>query len=174
LPARAGCSACDSRRPTRRTDEVAARRYVLDTNLFIRGFRGAPFNAELQRFHLLFAPFEYLSAIVAQELLAGARTSADRLKLQRHVLGVYARRRRIVTPSANAWERSGTVLAELVRREGLALHQVSKAFGNDILLALSCREEGLVLVTDNTRDFARIVRVTSFEFTAPWPSTTSA
>ena len=75
-----------------------------------------------------------------------------------------------MTPSANAWERSGTVLAELVQRERLALRQVSKAFGNDILLALSCREAGLVLVTDNTRDFARIARVASFEFTSPWPS----
>ena len=152
---------------------MAARRYVLDTNLFIRGFRDPATNAELQRFHLLFAPFEYLSAIVAQELLAGAQTPVDRQKLQRYVLGVYARRRRVVTPSASAWERSGTVLAELVRREGLELHRVSKAFGNDILLALSCRDAGLVLVTDNTRDFVRIARVTRFEFIEPWPATTS-
>ena len=152
---------------------MAARKYVLDTNLFIRGFRDPSANAELQRFHLLFAPFEYLSVVVAQELLAGTQTSIDRQRLQRHVLGVYARRRRVVTPSASAWERSGTVLAELVRREGLELHRVSKAFGNDILLALSCREAGLVLVTDNTRDFDRIARVTSFEFTEPWPAATS-
>ncbi len=151
---------------------MAARRYVLDTNLFIHGFRDASAHAELQRFHLLFAPFEYLSAIVAQELLAGAQTSADRRKLQRHVLGVYARRRRVVTPSANAWERSGIVLAELVRLESVELHRVSKAFGNDILLALSCREAGLVLVTDNTRDFGRIARVMGFDFIEPWPATT--
>jgi len=153
---------------------VAARRYVLDTSLFIAGFREASANAALQRFHLFFAPFEYLSAIVAQELLAGARTPADRRKLQRHVLGIFARRRRIITPSAKAWEASGAVLAELVRRDGLELHRVSKAFGNDILLALSCREAGLVLVTDDTRDFGRIARVTRFEFTAPWPSMTTA
>ena len=149
---------------------MTARRYVLDTNLFIRGFRDPSANADLQRFHLLFAPFEYLSAIVAQELLAGAQTSVDRRKLRRHVLGLYARRRRVVTPSTNAWERSGTVLAELVCREGLELHRVSKAFGNDILLALSCREAGLVLVTDNARDFKRVARVTSFEFIEPWPA----
>ena len=153
---------------------MAARRYVLDTNLFIQGFRDASANAKLQRFHLLFAPFEYLSIIVAQELLAGARTSTDRVRLHRHILSVYARRRRIVTPSAKAWERSGEVLADLARREGLELRRVSKAFGNDILLALSCREAGLVLVTDNTRDFERIARVAAFEFSAPWPSTTSA
>jgi predicted nucleic acid-binding protein len=54
------------------------RKYVLDTNLFVDGFRDARANAALQRFHLLFAPFEYLSAVVSQELLAGASSSADR------------------------------------------------------------------------------------------------
>lgn len=146
------------------------RKYVLDTNLFIEGFRDAAANAALQRFHLLFAPFEYLSAVVAQELLAGASTQVDRRKLERHVLGVYARRRRIVTPSQRAWERSGVVLGALARREGLELRRVSKAFGNDILLALSCREAGMVLVTDNERDFARIARTTRFDFIRPWPT----
>ena len=142
-----------------------ARKYVLDTNLFIQAFRAPAANAELQRFHLLFAPFEFLSAVVAQELLAGTRTRADRRKLQRHVLDVFARRGRIVAPSARAWEQSGIVLAELVRREGLALRR-------DVLLAVSCREAGLVLVTDNGRDFDRITRITNFEFIEPWPAPT--
>jgi predicted nucleic acid-binding protein len=149
-----------------------ARKYVLDTNLFIQAFRAPAANAELQRFHLLFAPFEFLSAVVAQELLAGTRTRADRRKLQRHVLDVFARRGRIVAPSARAWEQSGIVLAELVRREGLVLRRVPKAFGNDVLLAVSCREAGLVLVTDNGRDFDRIARITNFEFIEPWPAPT--
>ena len=147
-----------------------ARKYVLDTNLFIRAFREPAANAELQRFHFLFAPFEFLSAVVAQELLAGTHTPADLRKLQRRVLNVFARRGRIVAPSARAWEQSGIVLADLVRREGLELHRLSKAFGNDVLLALSCREAGLVLVTDNGRDFARIARIRNLEFTEPWPA----
>ena len=141
-----------------------ARKYVLDTDLFIQAFRDPASNAELQRFHLLFAPFEFLSAVVAQELLAGTRGRADRRKLERHVLRIFARRGRIVTPSARAWEQSGTVLSELVGREGLEPHR------NDILLALSCREAGLVLVTDNDRVFARIARITGFEFVEPWPA----
>lgn len=148
---------------------TAVRKYVLDTNLFVRGFRDAAANTDLQRFHLLFAPFEYLSSVVAQELLAGCRTSADRHALYRNVLNVYGRRGRVVTPSRSAWERSGDVLAALARREGLELQRVSKALGNDILLALSCRESGLVLITDNDRDFARIARILPFRFMAPWP-----
>jgi predicted nucleic acid-binding protein len=47
--------------------------------------------------------------------------------------------------------------------------RLPKAFGNDVLLALSCREAGDTLVTDNLRDFERIGRFVSFEF-AVWRS----
>jgi predicted nucleic acid-binding protein len=149
---------------------VAERKYVLDTNLFIRAFRDAAANAELQRFHQLFAPFEYLSAVVAQELRAGARSVADRRRLERHVLDLYGRRGRVVTPSTQAWYDSGDLLAELARHEGLEVGRLSKAFGNDVLLALSCRQEGHVLVTDNRRDFERIGRLAPFSFVDRWPS----
>jgi predicted nucleic acid-binding protein len=146
------------------------RKFLLDTNLFIQGFRDPQANASLQRFHQVFAPFEYLSAVVAQELRAGTRSHQDRRLLERHVLDLYRRRGRLVTPSAQAWEDSGDVLAELGRREGLDLRKLSKAFGNDVLLALSCREAGIILVTDNARDFARIARIAAFEFVRPWPA----
>ncbi len=145
------------------------RRYVLDTNLFIRGFREPEANLELQRFHHVFAPFEHLSSVVIQELRAGVRSGRDLHALRRHVLAPFARRGRIVTPSARAWEDSGDALPELVKRGALESSKVSKAFGNDILLALSCKEAGLVLVTDNSRDFQRISRVAPFDFVEPWP-----
>jgi len=150
------------------------RKFLLDTNLFIQGFRDPQANASLQRFHQVFAPFEYLSAVVAQELRAGARSADDRRLLERHVLSLYRRRGRLVTPSAQAWADSGNVLAELERHEGLDLGRLSKAFGNDVLLALSCREAGIVLVTDNARDFERIASVVAFEFLKPWPAPASA
>ena len=64
-----------------------------------------------------------------------------------------------MTPSFRAWQTSGDLLARLAQSEGLNLGGVTKAFGNDILLALSCREAGLTLVTRNTHDFTRIQRV---------------
>jgi predicted nucleic acid-binding protein len=42
-----------------------------------------------------------------------------------------------------------------------------------VLLALSCRESGICLVTANTRDFARIRRHADFEFVPPWPDPNS-
>jgi predicted nucleic acid-binding protein len=146
------------------------RQYVLDTNLFVRGFREPDANRALTEFHRLFAPFEYLCAVVAQELRDGTRTPADRRRLERHVLRPYERRSRVITPSRRAWNESGNVLAELARQEGLDVSRVSKAFGNDILLALCCRESGMVLITENRRDFERIDAVARFEFVDPWPT----
>lgn len=147
----------------------AARKYVLDTQLFINAFRDPVANEVLQQFHRAFSPFEHFSVIVAQELRAGVQRPQDRKALERHILNVFKRAGRIVTPSADAWHRSGDLLAEMARQEGLEIARVSKAFANDILLALSCREAGCVLVTDNERDFSRLRRFTQFEFMKPWP-----
>ena len=147
----------------------ATRKYVLDTQLFINAFRGAAANEALQRFHRAFAPFEHLSVVVAQELRAGVKRDQDRKALARHVLGVFEQAGRMIVPSANAWHRSGDILSDLARREGLEIGRVSKSFANDVLLALSCRETGCVLVTNNERDFQRIRRHVQFDFVKPWP-----
>jgi predicted nucleic acid-binding protein len=144
-------------------------KYVLDTQLFIQGFRDLAANEALQDFHRVFAPFEYFSVIVAQELRAGIQRPGDRKALEKNVLRVFARVKRTIVPSSEAWHRSGDVLASMARQEGLELARVSKAFANDVLLAVSCREAGCLLVTDNTRDFSRIRRFTPFEFMKPWP-----
>jgi predicted nucleic acid-binding protein len=72
-------------------------------------------------------------------------------------------------PSADAWHRSGDLLSDMARKEGLELGRVSKSFANDILLALSCREAGCVLVTENDQDFQRIRRYVTFDYVKPWP-----
>lgn len=147
----------------------ATHKYVLDTQLFINAFRDPGANEVLQRFHRAFAPFEHLSLVVAQELRAGVKRPQDRKGLERHVLDVFERAGRTFTPSANAWNRSGDLLSEMARTEGLEIGGLSKSFANDVLLALSCREAGCVLVTDNERDFERIRRYVQFDFVKPWP-----
>jgi predicted nucleic acid-binding protein len=145
------------------------RKYILDTHLFIDAFRDETVNRALQRFHQAFAPFEYLSVVVAQELRAGVRREQDRTALERHVLSVFERSGRTVVPSADAWHRSGDLLSAMARHEGLEIGRVSKSFANDLLLALSCREAGCVLVTENERDFQRIRRHVPFDYVTPWP-----
>ena len=146
-----------------------SRKYILDTHLFIQGFREPAANEALQRFHRSYAPFEYLSAVVVQELRSGVRAARERQLLERHVINVFDRTGRVITPTVRAWQKSGDLLADMARRDGLDVSSVSKAFGNDFLLALSCREAGCVLVTDNERDFARIRTFVPFEFVRAWP-----
>ena len=147
----------------------ATRKYVLDTHIFIDAFREPIANEALQQFHRAFAPFEYLSVVVAQELRAGARRERDLKALERNVLSVFERSGRTFAPSAAAWHRSGDLLSNMARREGLEVGRLSKSFANDVLLALSCREVGCVLVTGNDRDFQRIHRYVPFDYVKPWP-----
>jgi len=147
---------------------TAARKYILDTHVFIDAFRDPARNDALQRFHRTFAPFEFFSVVVAQELRAGIRRRADRKLLERHVLVLFERTGRMITPSTAAWHRSGDILSELAIADGLEIGRVSKSFANDVLLALSCRESGCVLVTSNHRDFSRIRRRVTFDFVAPF------
>jgi predicted nucleic acid-binding protein len=142
------------------------RRYTVDTNLYIDALRTAEGKISLSAFHAAYAPFEHLSAVVAQELRAGVRGSAA-ARLEDSILAPFERRGRLVTPTYAAWKETGRVLAELIAPTGW--NTVSRSFVNDVLLAMSCRESGMVLVTKNVADCARIADVRPFDFVAPWP-----
>jgi predicted nucleic acid-binding protein len=141
--------------------------FTVDTNLYIDALRTDEGKAALSAFHSAYAPFEHLSAVVAQELRAGVRGAAA-TKLEDAILAPFERRGRLVTPSYEAWKETGRVLAELVAPNGW--NAVSRSFVNDVLLAMSCRESGIVLVTRNVVDCARIAAVRAFDFVSPWPT----
>jgi len=132
--------------------------------------RSASNADQLAEFHALFAPFEYLSAIVVQELRAGLQNAGDARRLDAAVVDPFRTRGRLIAPTFAAWQASGGVLAQLVAEDHLDLRRVSKRKVNDILLALSCREAGVTVVTANLADFRRINAITSIDFVAPWPS----
>ncbi len=145
------------------------RKYVLDTNCFVDAARAAPAAAAYEAFVGRASPGLWLSAVVAAELRAGARTAHARRVLDGQVLGPYVRRGRVLTPSAASWEALGTVLATLGTREGLDLKQVPRSFVFDVLIAHSCREVGAILVSANVRDMERIRRVFAFDHVVPYP-----
>lgn len=145
------------------------RKYVLDTNCYIDASRGAEALGQLTRFSTWSAPGLFLSSVVASELRAGASSSKSRKELEEGVLGPFVRRRRLVTPTAAAWDALGLTLATLRDKEGLQLAHVRRSFAFYILLAYSCRQIGAILVTANARDMERIRRVFMFEYVAPYP-----
>ena len=145
------------------------RKLVLDTNCFVDAARTDAGGDAFLEFCARAAPMLYLSTVVAAELRAGAGSARERRILERSVLSPYVRRRRLVNPSAAAWEALGGTLARFVENEGLVLGDVRKSFIFDILLAWSCREIGAILVSRNVKDLSRIANIFAFDFVAPYP-----
>lgn len=146
------------------------RRYTVDTSLYIDALRSDDGRAALSAFHAAYAPFEHLCAVVAQELRAGVRGRAAS-RLESAILEPFERRGRIFAPSYAAWKEAGRVLSALVAPAAWA--SVSRSFVNDVVLAMSCREADVVLVTANVADFARIASIRRFDFVRPWPMPSS-
>ena len=147
-----------------------ARKFVLDTNCFVDASRDKAAAAAFADFCTSVAPTLYLSTVVACELRAGARTQKALRTLEREVFSPYVRRRRVINPSATAWDTLGTTLARLVREQGLVLREVRRSFVFDILIARSCREIGATLISGNATDLSRIAKIFAFDFAPPYPS----
>lgn len=146
------------------------KKYVLDSNIYITAARDPDFAAELIQFSERFLPQLYLHATVVQELYTGAVNNQARRYLDKRIAEPFERRGRIMVPSYRSWKRSGEVIAALVENRTITAGGVPKSFANDVLLGVSCREEGAVVVTLNERDFARMSTVERVPFTAPWPT----
>ena len=144
------------------------RLYALDTNLYIRALRDRDARRELAQFLGRVGSGIRLHAVVAMELRAGARTPIQRAELN-SLIAADAMRDRGVTPSFEAYQEAGRVIADLAVKERFDATAVP-SFVNDTLIAASCREAGVTLVTANQSDFARIARhLRDFRASPPWP-----
>ena len=140
-------------------------RLVLDTQIYIEALRAPDGGAALGRLHDM-GSYIWLNAVVAFELLAGmpARDGAPReVALMRR----YVDRGLVVAPSFAAWRRSGEAIAALHSRGRIDERRVPKSFVHDLLIAASCAEENITLVTKNWRDFALIAEAIPFRFIPP-------
>jgi predicted nucleic acid-binding protein len=144
-------------------------KYTLDTNIFIDGFRSEEGQSEVFAFLNRALPFTYLSAVVMQELAAGARTTKAARAVQQGVFEPFERRRRVFAPSAAAFVESGRVLAAVAGREGRQLMDETPSLLNDALIAASCREQGITLIARDS-DFARLEPfLKGLRYVEPWP-----
>ena len=145
------------------------KKYVLDTNLYVKAFRSKEDAKELERYFAEFTPNTYLSSVVFHELLVGASTPSKARQVREDLLGPLTRAGRVITPSHSAWDQAGSSIAAMARQESRELRSIPKSLVNDFLLAASCRESGATLVTDNTADFKLIRKYLRHEHVAPWP-----
>jgi predicted nucleic acid-binding protein len=144
-------------------------KYAIDTNIYIDSFRDSAKAADLKSFFYSHLAETFLSAVVVQELRAGARTPGTVATLQLEVFAPFERRGRVFTPSAAAFKECGRVLADLITKERIPYADTRRALVNDVLLAASCREHGIQLIT-NDSDFELIRRhIKGWRAPMPWP-----
>jgi predicted nucleic acid-binding protein len=132
-------------------------KYALDTNVYALALASTEAADELSGFLRGHVGETFLHAVVMQELRVGARTPAQVTALVTGVIEPFARRGRLIVPSARAFLECGRVLVDLIVREGLVYAETGRSLVNDVLIATSCREHGVVLITRD-RDFERIGR----------------
>jgi predicted nucleic acid-binding protein len=142
--------------------------FALDTSVYIHALRDASALAELKAFRKRAGLRLVIAGVVAMELGAGAITEQHEAAVS-DLLGPYAARGLVIPVSYASCTEAGRVLAALARQER-DLARAPRSLTNDVLIAASCREAGVVLVTDNSRDFTAIQRhLRGFRFVPPWP-----
>ena len=135
-------------------------KHLIDTDLYIDLIQSGKTLPIVRDLYDKEASGIYFSSVVAQELLAGARSPTGR----RHVetlLAPFERVGRIVTPNHRQWREAGDLLAKVLElRPDLKSKLASLV--NDCLLALSARAIGATLYTRNRDDFVLLRQIRSF------------
>lgn len=148
-------------------------KYVLDTNLYIQATRSTTWYEALRRFFYVKTSAIHLHSVVALELLAGATTEKMRRHVEQSFIRPIERRKRVFTPTHEAWKRAAGALAGLVGDRRIRPDSIKRSLVNDCMIAATARDHGFVLVTDNLRDFALISDYLPIEFVPPWPDAAS-
>lgn len=135
-------------------------KHLIDTDLYIDLIQSGITLPLIREIYDKDTPGIYFSSVVAQELLAGARSPAARRRVE-ILYRPFERVGRVVTPSHRQWKDAGGILAKVLdeRRD---LKSKLPALVNDCLLALSARSLGATLYTRNRDDFILLQSVRSF------------
>jgi predicted nucleic acid-binding protein len=97
------------------------------------------------------------SSIVLAELWRGARSSDDR-----EVLQALEQSHPILTPTEKNWLESGQLLSKIHADKGFEPHKL-RDLHFDVLIALTVRSHGALLITSNRADFELIREYRSFK-----------
>lgn len=135
---------------------------LLDSSVYITALRrGDPDLVSITR--LVGDNTLWLSAVVLEELYAGAG------RRERPIVETLERDfdevSRIVVPNLDDWTQAGRILAQLAAQYGY--ERIGQArLTNDALIAMSAAREGILIITANQRDFARLAEFRPFQWTA--------
>ena len=121
-----------------------------DANIFIRYKQSYPHDI-------------YMSAVVLQELVAGAN-DASAIKGFERSRHEYRKSNRLLVPTEEDWWQAGLALNALQRgRRSKKTGKIPKISAaekyriiNDVLIARTAKRAGVIVVTDNVSDFLKI------------------
>ncbi len=137
-------------------------KYIFDTNIYIHCLQDRDFALKHADRYSRFLPSTYFSSVVAQELLVGCTDDLAVRRVQ-NFLSPFERVRRIVNPTYEDWKNAALIVVKIaLRRPDLKSKKI--ALINDVLIALSCRDIGAILVTFNLEDFEHIRGFVRFRF----------
>jgi hypothetical protein len=105
-------------------------------------------------------PLLYMSAVVMEELYAGAGDSPS-IKLLDKMYDTFSSINRLIVPDAADWQKTGKIIALLGKKYGFEDIFLAR-ITNDILIAASARKIGGAVVTNNMKDFQRIQEYMDF------------
>ena len=133
-------------------------KHLIDTDLYIDLIQSGTTLSLIRELYDKDAPGIYFSSIVAQELLAGARTPLGKKRVEA-LFRPFERAGRVVTPSH--WKDAGVILAKILQQRP-DLKSKLPTLVNNCLLAVSARSLGATLYTRNRDDFALLQSLRSF------------
>lgn len=129
-------------------------RVLLDTNVYIAWMNAGEHEGLVVGSGLV----RHMSTVVLMELEAGATTLAARRAVN-ELSRAYERAGRLVVPSRDVWRRAGAVLRGL-RSRGREIRRSSLV--HDVLIALTARDIGASVFTNDASDFGAIRKVVDF------------
>ena len=145
--------------------------YVLDSNLYIRALTEPAFAHELDAFQRVSFSELWVSAVVAFEVAAGARSDQQAAGYDRWLLRPFRNAKRLLVPSREDWQIVGRIDRSLRSRGGHSATLTQRSFLNDMLIAATCRTTGATLITANRADFELIDSAVGFRFRTDFPAT---
>jgi predicted nucleic acid-binding protein len=131
---------------------TADRIIIFDTSIFIGHLRTNKYGKHIQDVNGLIRN----SSVVLAELSRGATSEAEE-----NFVATLAKNHPILTPTEKNWLESGVLLSKIYKAKGFDPEKL-RDLHFDVLIALTARNYGAIVVTSNRTDFELIMSFKTF------------
>jgi len=126
---------------------------MLDSSVYIDNLRSGRFEKEIIDLKFIVC----CSAVVLAELSRGARSREMKKFVEQLAVNL-----RVIAPNEREWIDSGRIVSRIVTARKFDVHK-TREIHFDVLIALTARRIGAVIITCNTVDFQAIREFLDFQ-----------